>query len=185
MDSATSFPLFQQPEDYYELFTLPGSVTVPAQPLSYHTQWDWEQRMFKVVRIQSKEKTHSARKQAAWHAELFGVPESEIWRAGRWNTDTLTGVYLSYLPRSFMRMITSFLKEGRGYFLPRAQHTLDETLCSRIWPVADVWLARMEAYHPDRQDNEVVRYDLAGCGFLRLLRVLQEVLLQDSVILCK
>src|SRR6266480_7155834 len=183
MDGATSFPSFRQPEDYYELFALPGSVTVPARPLSYRTQWDWEQRMFKAVRIQSKEKTHSARKQAARHAELYGVPESEIRRAGRWNTDALTGVYLSYLPRSFMRTIAGFPKEGRGYFLPRAQHTPDEALCSRIWPVADVWLARMEAYHPDRQDNKVVRCDLTGSGFLRLLHVLQEVLLQDLVVL--
>ena len=37
MDGATSFPSFRQPEDYYELFTLPGSVTVPARPLSYCT----------------------------------------------------------------------------------------------------------------------------------------------------
>ncbi len=84
-----------------------------------------------------------------------------------------------------MRMITGFPKEGRGYFLPRAQHTPDEALCSRIWPVADVWLARMEAYHPDQQDNEVIWYDLTGSGFLRLLYVLQEVLLQDLVILHK
>jgi hypothetical protein len=41
----------------------------------------------------------------------------------------------------------------------------------------------MEAYHPDRTDNEVVRLDLAGSGFLRLLRTLRVVLLQDSVIL--
>jgi hypothetical protein len=41
----------------------------------------------------------------------------------------------------------------------------------------------MEAYHPDRTDNEVVRLDLAGSGFLRLLRALRVVLLQDSVIL--
>jgi len=43
----------------------------------------------------------------------------------------------------------------------------------------------MEAYHPDRDDNEVVRLDLAGTGFLRLLRVLRVVLLHDSVVLRK
>jgi hypothetical protein len=41
----------------------------------------------------------------------------------------------------------------------------------------------MEAYHPDRTDNEVVRLDLAGSGFLRLLRTVRVILLQDSVIL--
>jgi hypothetical protein len=41
----------------------------------------------------------------------------------------------------------------------------------------------MEAYHPDRTDNEVVRLDLAGSGLLRLLRTLRVILLQDSVAL--
>jgi len=44
---------------------------------------------------------------------------------------------------------------------------------------------RMEAYHPDRDDDEVVRLDLAGSGFLRLLCALRVVLLQDSVVLRK
>src|SRR2546421_10843331 len=43
----------------------------------------------------------------------------------------------------------------------------------------------MEAYRPDKADNEVVRLDLAGSGFLRLLRALRVVLLQDSVVLRK
>jgi hypothetical protein len=35
----------------------------------------------------------------------------------------------------------------------------------------------MEAYYPDRADNEVVRLDLAGSGFLRLLGALRVILL--------
>ena len=50
-------------------------------------------------------------------------------------------------------------------------------------PETDIWLKRMETYHPDRADNEVVRLDLAGSGFLRLLRALRVILLQDSVVL--
>jgi hypothetical protein len=36
-DSALGFPSFKQPEDYYNLFTFPGSIKMPARPLSYHT----------------------------------------------------------------------------------------------------------------------------------------------------
>ena len=97
----------------------------------------------------------------------------------------MTGAYLSYLPRAFMRSIAGFPKEGKGYFLPRAREVPEEALCSKIWPETDVWLKRMETYHPDRADNEVVRLDLAGSGFLRLLRALRVILLQDSVILRK
>ncbi|KAN0087026.1 hypothetical protein V8E54_000714 [Elaphomyces granulatus] len=39
----------------------------------------------------------------------------------------------------------------------------------------------MEAFRPNSQQNRVQRRDLAGSGFLRLLRVLRTVVLQDSV----
>jgi hypothetical protein len=97
----------------------------------------------------------------------------------------MTGAYLSYLPLSFMRSIAGFPKEGKGYFLPRAQEVPEESLSSKVWPEADVWLQRMESYHPDKADNEVVRLDLAGSGFLRLIRELRVILLQDSVVLRK
>jgi hypothetical protein len=179
---AQPFPSFRQPEDYYGQYVFPGSVQVPERPLSYGTQFDWNRRMFRGVGIQAKEKTHSARKQSARLAELGGVPESQIRRAGRWNTDALTGVYLSHLPRGFIRSIAGFPQEGKAYFLPRAREMPEEALYSKIWPETDIWLERMEAYHPDRTGNEVVRLDLAGSGFLRLLRTLRVILLQDSVI---
>src|SRR5277367_6020493 len=182
-DGAAPFPSLRQPEDYYGHYVFPGSVRVPERPLSYATQLDWSRKMFQAVGIHMKEKTHCPRKQAPRLAEIRGVPEAQIRRAGRWNTDAMTGVYLSYLPRAFMRSIAGFPQRGNAYFLPRAQEIPDEALCARIWPEVDVWLERMEAYHPDRTDNEVVRLDLAGSGFLRLLRTLRVVLLQDSVIL--
>ena len=179
------FPSFRQPEDYYNHFALPGSSKVPKRRLSLYTQAAWIRRAFAAIGIQSQEITHTRRKKGALHAELLGVPESEIRRAGRWGMDVLTSVYLSHLPRRFMRAIAGWPQEGKGYFLPRAQETPEEALCSRIWPGVDVWMERMEAYDPDRDDNEVVRHDLAGTGFLRLLRVLRVILLQDSVILRK
>ena len=141
--------------------------------------------MFQEAGIHSKEKTHSRRKQSARLAELDGVPETQIRRAGRWNTDAMTGAYLSYLPRAFIRSIAGFPQEGKGYFLPRARETPPAALCSKIWPEVDVWLERMEAYRPGKADNEVVRLDLAGSGFLYLLGALRVVLLQDSVVLRK
>ena len=182
-DGATPLPSFRQPEDYYGHYVFPGSVKVPERPLSYATQLDWSRKMFQAVGIHMKEKSHAPRKQSARLAEIRGVPEAQIRRAGRWNTDAMTGVYLSYLPRGFMRSIAGWPQRGNAYFLPRAQVIPDEALCTRIWPEVDVWLERMEAFHPDRPDNEVVRLDLAGSGFLRLLRTLRVILLQDSVIL--
>jgi len=95
------------------------------------------------------------------------------------------GAYLSYLPCAFIRLITGFPKEGKGYFLPRAREVPKEALCLKIWPKTDVWLKRIETYYLDRADNKVIRLDLAGLGFLRLLCALRVILLQDLVILRK
>jgi hypothetical protein len=46
--------------------------------------------------------------------------------------DAIIGADLSYLPRIFIRLITSFLKEEKGYFLPRAREVLEEALCLKI-----------------------------------------------------
>ena len=89
----------------------------------------------------------------------------------------MTGAYLSYLPRAFIRSIAGFPKEGKGYFLPRAREVPEEALCLKIWPETDVWLKRMETYHLERADNKVVWLNLAGLGFLRLLRALRVILL--------
>ena len=88
--------------------------------------------MFQGVGIYSKEKTHSARKQSVRHAELSGVKETQIRRAGRWNTDAMTGAYLSYLPRAFMQSIAGFLKEGKGYFLPCVLEVPEEAFYLKI-----------------------------------------------------
>ena len=96
----------------------------------------------------------------------------------------MTGAYLSYLPRTFMRSIASFPKEGKGYFLPRAREVLEKALCLKIWPETNVWLKRIETYYLDRANNKVVWLNLTGSGFLRL-RALRVILLQDSVILRK
>src|SRR2546421_2461757 len=47
---------FRQSEDYYNLFTLPGSIKMPARPLSYHTQVEWNRKMFQAVGTHSKRK---------------------------------------------------------------------------------------------------------------------------------
>jgi hypothetical protein len=94
-DGAPGFPSFRQPEDYYDLFVFSSSIKTPTRLLSYHTQFEWNRKMFHGVGIHSKEEAHSARKQSVRPAELDGVKETQIRRAGRWNTDAITGAYLS------------------------------------------------------------------------------------------
>ena len=135
------------------------------------------------IGIQSTKKTHATRKQAARHAEVEGVKEAQIRRAGRWNNDTMSGVYLTQLPRKFMRVMAGFRDERGSFFLPRASVEPPPELTRLIWPEVDEWLAKMDAFRPGSKCNQVQRLDLAGSGFLRLLRVLRTVILQDSVVL--
>jgi hypothetical protein len=46
--------------------------------------------------------------------------------------DVIIGAYFSYLPYAFMRSITNFLKEGKGYFLPHTREVPEEALYLKI-----------------------------------------------------
>jgi hypothetical protein len=127
--------------------------------------------------------TQSARKQSVRHAELGGVSEAQIRRAGRWNTDAMTGVYLSYLPRGLYRRLRTFHRNGNPTSSPGPGRRPRRPSVDRYGPKPTSGSSAWRPITPDCTDNEVVRLDLAGSGFLRLLRALRVVLLQDSVIL--
>jgi hypothetical protein len=78
--------------------------------------------VFEGIHLPSNKKTHVGRSQGAKQAELEGVEENQIRRAGRWNQDALTNCYLTHLPRKFLRTMAGFQPEAMGnYYLPRAK----------------------------------------------------------------
>ena len=60
-------------------------------------------KAFGYIGIASQKKTHIGRGSSAKMAELKGVSEEQIRRAGRWNQEQMVGCYLNSLPREFMR----------------------------------------------------------------------------------
>ena len=62
-------------------------------------------KAFQYAGISSQKKTHIGRSAGAQMAELKGVSEAQIRRAGRWNQEQMVGCYLISLPRKFMRVI--------------------------------------------------------------------------------
>ena len=137
-DSAKSFLSFQQLEDYYNLYIFPGSVKVPQQPLSYYTQFKQNKKIFQGVEIHLKKKTYNIYKQSVQYTKLSSIKETQIKQAGCWNINAMIGAYLSYLSCAFMQSITSFLKEGKGYFLPYMREVLKEALYLKIQPKANI-----------------------------------------------
>jgi hypothetical protein len=51
--------------------------------MAYDTQLDWINKIFAGANVASLKKTHAGRSQGAKHAELKGVNEGQIRRAGR------------------------------------------------------------------------------------------------------
>ena len=74
-------PCFRQRRLWYALHLLKGK-DAPKQ-MAYDTQLDWINQMFTGANVRSLKKTHAGRLQPAKHAELRGVSEGQIRRAGR------------------------------------------------------------------------------------------------------
>ena len=193
-------PCFQRRQEWYNTHVLLGLK--PESPLSYEVQLSWTNRVFDATELQSLKKTHAGRSQGAQYAELAGVSENQIRRAGRWNNDALSSCYLSNLPRKFVRSIAGFPPTPAGnYYLPRAKIQPPASLRRTLWPWIDEWqtwfsLGSLKLPSTDRTpvsyehislaelpSEEEDRSDLAAQGFLKLLMELRTILLQDSVIL--
>lgn len=147
-------------------------------PLAYNTQRDWVARAFSYVGLHSTKKTHIGRSAGAKLAELKGVNEEQIRRAGHWSNEQMIGCYLSALPRKFMRKMAGHPTQMGCFELRRASVTPPPALQSQIWPQLDAWRGR---FGP--ANNQI--HDLAATGLVQLLEYLREVILQDSVILSR
>ncbi len=169
--SPEPFPDFGSPRHWYSTRLIKAAGTDPSAGVSYNTQRSWVSRAFDSAGVVSVKKTHAGRSSGAKTAELRGVSEAQIRRAGRWNPDQMVGYYLDALPRKFMRSIAGHPAQ-MGYFnLPRAVLP-PPALLSMIWPELDQWV-----------DGTQKPKDLAGTGTVNLLTYLREVILQDSAFL--
>uniref|UniRef100_A0A093XJK8 High-osmolarity-induced transcription protein 1 n=1 Tax=Talaromyces marneffei PM1 TaxID=1077442 RepID=A0A093XJK8_TALMA len=147
-------------------------------------------------------KTHSGRSGGAQVAELQGVDENSIRRAGHWNQDAMSNCYLAALPRDFLRTMAGFRPgDHKNYYLPRATITPPESLVRALWPWVDAWLIWFQQEDTCIKDidpildlppqpplvqagkQQIDSNDLAAQGFLKLLQQLRIILLQDAVFL--
>jgi hypothetical protein len=149
------------------------AATSGEPAISYNTQRGWIAKVFALIGLSSTKKTHLFRAIGAKLAELKGVSEDQISRAGRWTLSQMMGCYLTSLPHNFMRRMAGH-PDQKGCFEIRRAVKPPEELLTMIWPELDQW---NERFGPDKID------DLAAAGFCTLLRHLREVVLQDSVFL--
>jgi hypothetical protein len=75
-------------------------------------------------------------------AEVYNVSEAQIRRGRRWNSDQITGCYLTDLPRQFMRGMADFEPDyASNYFVPREAVKPPPSLRRCVWPQLDRWHA--------------------------------------------
>lgn len=176
-------PSFQRRQDWYRIKVLVGQDR--EQELSYPTQLQETWRIFGAAGLVSAKKTHLPRRVGAQDAETHGTSLAQISQAGRWNQSVLVKAYLTHLPRQFMRVVAGFSSAAGDYFLPRAAHEPPQHLQKQLWPWIEEWELRLEARacRRDWAQGGLDEDDLAADGFLKLLRRLRAVLLQDLAVL--
>ncbi|KAM5344531.1 hypothetical protein ACJ41O_013067 [Fusarium nematophilum] len=176
-------PSFRRRQDWYRIKVLVGRDR--EQELSYPTQLQETWRIFGAAGLIASKKTHLPRRVGAQDAETHGTSLAQISQAGRWNQSVLCQAYLTHLPRQFMRIVAGFSASPGDYFLARAAHEPPYVLQKQLWPWIEEWEPRFEA-RARRQcwaEGGLDDDDLAADGFLKLMRRLRIVLLQDLAVL--
>ncbi|KAG6989224.1 High-osmolarity-induced transcription protein 1 [Fusarium oxysporum f. sp. conglutinans] len=176
-------PSFRRRQDWYRIKVLVGRDR--EQELSYPTQLQETWRIFGAAGLMASKKTHLPRRVGAQDAETQGTSLAQISQAGRWNQSVLCQAYLTHLPRQFKRIVAGFSASPGDYFLARAAHEPPYVVQKQLWPWIEEWEPRFEA-RARRQcwaEGGLDDDDLAADGFLKLMRRLRIVLLQDLAVL--
>lgn len=97
-------------EDLVQLQVIPGRGK--DGHVSYETLRVNTRKMLDAGGLSTSQKaTHLARAEGARFADMAGVDESHVRRAGHWQADALTRSCLTNLPRPFLRALAGF-KQG-------------------------------------------------------------------------
>jgi hypothetical protein len=172
------FPDFENRAKWYDIRLLKSTDASATSEFAYNSQRDWVIKAFAYAGIQSNKKTHVGRSSGAKTAELKGISEAQIRRAGRWNQEQMVGCYLNSLPRKFMRTMAGHPAQIGCFEIRRAQISPPDSLLPLIWPDLNKWAGK---FGPGPGQAN----DLAAAGFTGLLFYLREVVLQDSVLLMR
>ncbi|KAN0087238.1 Transcriptional activator of glycolytic enzymes domain containing protein [Elaphomyces granulatus] len=166
----------RSPEDWDRIKLLRGGSDREHE-LNDKTHRTWIRNVMNAVGIVSSKSTHAGRKTGAQHAEILGVPEAEIRKAGKWtDRDSLNIAYLAHMPRIFMRTVAGHPLEGT-YFNPRDTVKPPAMLKKRVFPEVEEGLANIRKAPSNLEER------LSEVGFLRLMDFLRTVFLQDAALL--
>jgi len=93
--------------------------------------------------------------------------------------------YLTGLPLEFIRSIAGWGRKAGRFTLPRANHTPPVSLQQQVFPWLESWEERVLLFKDGKSWDRggLDQSDLALEGFIKLMKYLRVVLLQDIVVL--
>jgi hypothetical protein len=93
--------------------------------------------------------------------------------------------YLTGLPLQFLRAMAGFGTEAGRFFLPRANYEPPDSLQRKIFPWLEGWEARTSQFKQGRpmKLGGLDEVDTSLEGFIKLMKYLRVVLLQDMAVL--
>ena len=93
--------------------------------------------------------------------------------------------YLTGLPLQFIRSMAGFGTKPGKFYLPRANHAPPFTLQQQVFPWVEPWEERLRLSRQGKGWSEggLDQEDLALEGFIKLMKYLRVVLLQDMAVL--
>ncbi|CAD7063756.1 unnamed protein product, partial [Tilletia caries] len=168
-------PDFTTRRDWYDKFLLVSSKD-PSSGIVWDQQAELLRKAFAELDITSSKLTHAMRGGGARFASASGCSEDSIRKHGRWCGDRLMERYLTSIAITPVRALAGFSTQGGDHWLPRSIREPSPQLSGAIFP----WLEAAEEALESRSGSDT---DDAGVEFLRLLKFLRSVLLQDAVYL--
>ncbi|SAM07363.1 hypothetical protein [Absidia glauca] len=85
----------------------------------------------------NKKKTHINCGPLARMAGNVCANVDQIRRQGQWNNTTISGAYLTNLPREMVRLMTGFPTLGRFFYFARAALNPPTSLSMKLFPAID------------------------------------------------
>ena len=116
-EANTVFPEFLKNAEWYPLYLFPGRNQKTQISPAAHSKA--VKATLELANIHSKKVTHIFRGSASRMADLGGAAESDINRAGRWDSSAMTQYYLTTMPRMTMRVLAGFAPNRGTFWLAR------------------------------------------------------------------
>ena len=169
-----NFPTMDRSEDWYDMKLFPRTNEDVITPLSRTTHYRHIERAFKKCDIVATKFTHYFRGDSTRKAEQLGVSSDDRNKQGRWSRGSMENCYSLDLSEPSMRALAGFSPKFHNFFIARDVLKPPPTLMHKVFPEIDQML---------QEEMEESKPNIAKLQFLKLLKYLRRVILQDACFL--